>query len=72
MTGEPPSSRKAIAMSRTASASSILPVLAAGVVLNVFGGLTHGHHATANPTSPPAKVAELPAASAAHAGPAGR
>jgi hypothetical protein len=44
-------------MSRTASASSIVPVVAAGLLLNVFGGLTHPARDTARPASPPAKVA---------------
>jgi hypothetical protein len=44
-------------MSRTASASSIVPVLAAGVLLQVFGGLTNADRDTAAPASPPAKVA---------------
>jgi hypothetical protein len=48
-------------MSRTGSASSIVPVLAAGVVLNVFGGLTHHHRDTTKPASPPAAVAAIDA-----------
>jgi hypothetical protein len=48
-------------MSRTGSASAIVPVLAAGVILNVFGGLTHHHRDTAKPASPPAVVAAVDA-----------
>jgi hypothetical protein len=48
-------------MSRTGSASSIVPVLAAGVILSIFGGLTHPHRDATKTASPPAAVAALDA-----------
>jgi hypothetical protein len=59
-------------MSRPASASSIVPVLAAGVILNVFGWVTSADRDTTKPAPLPAKVANVGAASPAHAGPASR
>jgi hypothetical protein len=48
-------------MSRTGSASSIVPVLAAGVILNVFGGVMSPPRERAAHSDAPAKVAAAPA-----------